>query len=420
LKKQSILLLALILNTTIAYAQTTTTPQNLILNLYRDGSTQIEYTLQTNPTKPRTNITLIGYTYQNLIITDENNLPITWKTTPTGIQTDTLGSKTVTITYETYSLTNKTANQWTITITTPINTIITLPKNAVLTKLEPTPISITTDQDQVTLTQPNGTTTISYMLGTIGTRERAIILLNKAESAISQAQEEGIKVPEAETLLVEAQKAYNEKDYSRSEQISSNTIMLTEETLQKAIEAQSAIESTTTLLEQSSENLAPESLTNANNKLDSANKAYIEGNYEEAALQAEEASQIIATGAQETGSSFPTMIIGGAVIAVILIIVLSKALSNRGVQASTSEPIKERIQIDLDALFKENTYLRTDEKAVLRYIHESGGAFVTEIRERFDIPKSSTWRMIKRLEEYELISIETVGRESHVNIRRSQ
>ena len=412
MKKQTLLILTLLLTTTTAHAQTTYTPQTLIINIYPDGSTNIDYTIKTDPTKPRTNITLFGDNYQNLIVTDQNGLSLNWKTIPYGIQTDTLGSHTITITYETYSLTNKNANQWTITLTTPINTIYNLPENAILTGLDPTPLSITTNQDQATITQPNGTNRISYILGTTGTKERAIVLINKAENTIQEAKTKGFKVDEPETQVNEAKNAYNDGDYSRSEQLSTNAITQTQEITQLATQAQTAIESAETLLSQASETIDTQTVTRVQEQLDKANEAFNVGEYETASVFAEDAFQLAASAPKTTGNN-QTITIGAFILAGIIIIWLAK---KRTRPAKPTE-LKQRAEIDLDKLFKDNPHLRTDEKAVLRYIHESAGVFVSEIRERFDIPKSSTWRMINRLEEGGLIKTEMVGRESYVDIK---
>ena len=412
MKKQTLLILTLLLTTTTAQAQTTNTPQTLIINIYPDGSTNIDYTIKTDPTKPRTNITLFGDNYQNLIVTDQNGLSLNWKTIPDGIQTDTLGAPTLTITYETHSLTNKTANQWTITITTPINTIYTLPENAILTGLEPTPLSITTNQDQATITQPNGTNRISYILGTTGTKERAIVLINKAENTVQEAKTKSFKVDGPETLVNEAKNAYNDGDYSRSEQFSTNAITQTQEITQLAKQAQTDIQSAENLLTQASETIDIQTLTLAQEQLDKANEAFNVGEYETASGFAEEAYQTAATAPKTTGNNQTTLI--GAIVLVGFIIVWFTQKNTRPVKPTE---LKERAEIDLSELFKDNPHLRTDEKAVLRYIHESSGVFVSEIRERFDMPKSSSWRMINRLEEGGLIKIEMVGRESYVDIK---
>jgi uncharacterized membrane protein len=53
----------------------------------------------------------------------------------------------------------------------------------------------------------------------------------------------------------------------------------------------------------------------------------------------------------------------------------------------------------------------------VRYINDSNeGVFITELRERFDLPKSSAWRMMRRLEDMEVIETEQIGRETFVRI----
>ena len=42
--------------------------------------------------------------------------------------------------------------------------------------------------------------------------------------------------------------------------------------------------------------------------------------------------------------------------------------------------------------------------------------FASELRERFDLPKSSAWRMIRRLEKEDIVETKKVGRETYVQI----
>jgi uncharacterized membrane protein len=84
-----------------------------------------------------------------------------------------------------------------------------------------------------------------------------------------------------------------------------------------------------------------------------------------------------------------------------------------------TRPVSEadKPKVDLDKLFRENPHLRTDEKAVLRYIQESNGVFVKDVRDRFDMPRSTAWRMAKRLEEEGLVEVSIVGRETYLELR---
>ena len=60
-----------------------------------------------------------------------------------------------------------------------------------------------------------------------------------------------------------------------------------------------------------------------------------------------------------------------------------------------------------------------DDKEVVRYIAENRGElFANEIRERFDIPRTSLWRMIRRLKEKEILEERKVGGQSLVSIHR--
>ncbi len=74
----------------------------------------------------------------------------------------------------------------------------------------------------------------------------------------------------------------------------------------------------------------------------------------------------------------------------------------------------------LDRLFEEHPHLRLDDKEVLRFIAESGGeVFAAELRERFKVPRTSLWRMIRRLEREEVVDVSTIGGQSLVKISQT-
>ena len=57
------------------------------------------------------------------------------------------------------------------------------------------------------------------------------------------------------------------------------------------------------------------------------------------------------------------------------------------------------------------------DREVVRYLAEFGGeAFAYEIRERFDLPRSSAWRLIRRLAGLEIVEEVKVGNQSLVKI----
>jgi len=72
----------------------------------------------------------------------------------------------------------------------------------------------------------------------------------------------------------------------------------------------------------------------------------------------------------------------------------------------------------LDKILAEHPNLRTEDKEVLRFLSENNGeVFASEIRDRFDMPRSSAWRLIRRLEGLEIIEETKVGNQSLVRIR---
>jgi uncharacterized membrane protein len=413
LKKKFItLFIILFLGTVIVNANENITPNSLTLQVYSDGSTELRYVINPEPTKPRVNVSLFGDNYQDILVMDQDGLILNWKTFPNIIQIDSIGSTEITIAYDTTSLTNKTGTKWSVSITSPINVIYNLPTDAVLIGLSPTPLSITIIENQASITLPNGTSKISYLLGTTGTKERSIVLLNKAEETIQEIKLKGIKCDEAELLLEQARTELSQENYSQSEQYSEKSIETAQETETQALQAENSIKQAETLLVELSDKRNQEDLNKAENLLETARYSYSQGDYMTAKSQAEESYFIASTTSEEISTNTILM------AATLVIVPVGALLLWRNQQKPHSINVPyEQSDVDIDKIFREHPHLRTDDKAVLRYIHESGGVFVTEIRKRFDIPKSSTWRMMKRLEEQGLIETNMVGRETHVQIK---
>jgi uncharacterized membrane protein len=50
-------------------------------------------------------------------------------------------------------------------------------------------------------------------------------------------------------------------------------------------------------------------------------------------------------------------------------------------------------------------------------LSDNGGeAFAAEIRDRFNVPRTSLWRMIRRLEREEVVEVQNIGGQSLVRI----
>ena len=389
-------------------------PSTLILDVFSDGSVNVEYVVEPEPTLARVNVTLPGEPYLDLLVVDPDGIILDWDPIDGGVEVDSFGASEITIAYSTQSLTNKTGSIWAVSVSSQVNAIITLPRDAVLVGISPTPSGITIVDGKATVTMPLGESSVSYMIGTTGTREHALVLLNNAEETVNEVKLKGVVVDAVEETLGRARDAYTDGLYSQSEQLSLQAVEAARETEAAADEAANAIEEAEGLIETKAEQVKEDALTHANQLLDEAIDAYESGEYGVSLTKAEQAYDAALNAEPETGGNQTLIILGGAVVVLLVAGYIYLSSRKPGLQA---KPEAQAPQVDLDAVFRDRPHLRTDDKAVLRYVQESGGTFITELRERFDIPKSSAWRMVKRLEEEGLLEVSTVGRETYIQLK---
>jgi uncharacterized membrane protein len=74
----------------------------------------------------------------------------------------------------------------------------------------------------------------------------------------------------------------------------------------------------------------------------------------------------------------------------------------------------------VEKLVKANPQLMKEDQDVLDYLVEKGGkAFEAEIRERFpDMPRTSLWRLVRRLERLEIVEVKKIGLENQVALKK--
>ena len=127
-------------------------------------------------------------------------------------------------------------------------------------------------------------------------------------------------------------------------------------------------------------------------------------------------SMSVKTSAQSGNSVKPPFTISTYLIIVfgVGLVVTTMFLSRKSVRPQK----KEIYQVDLEKVFSQHNHLRMDEKEVLKFIaNAKEGVFVSELRKRFDLPKSSAWRMMRRLEGEGIIITKSVGRETFVQMK---
>jgi len=80
-------------------------------------------------------------------------------------------------------------------------------------------------------------------------------------------------------------------------------------------------------------------------------------------------------------------------------------LRRRSKQKISSGALEVKGKVNLDSINRRFPNLRDEDKQLIKLLAESGGeAYADVIREKLDMPKTSAWRMIRRL-----ISLGIVG-----------
>jgi uncharacterized membrane protein len=82
--------------------------------------------------------------------------------------------------------------------------------------------------------------------------------------------------------------------------------------------------------------------------------------------------------------------------------------------------VRRRRGPNVDKILKANPQLKKEDKDVILFLAEKDGkAFEAEIRERFpDMPRTSLWRLVRRLERLEIVEIKRIGLENQVQLKK--
>ena len=86
--------------------------------------------------------------------------------------------------------------------------------------------------------------------------------------------------------------------------------------------------------------------------------------------------------------------------------------------ASNSQIDRSILSRIVGNILTEKPHLRQEDQQVLKFLAEKEGAvFESEIRTKFQIPKTTIWRLVKRLEREELIEIRKAGGQNLIKLR---
>jgi uncharacterized membrane protein len=136
--------------------------------------------------------------------------------------------------------------------------------------------------------------------------------------------------------------------------------------------------------------------------LDQAETAFLQGDYQQAELLGNQALTLaLSLEAPGIPLIVIVLIVGVSGSALVFILIF-----------------RQRRRIDVDTILMQFPWLREDQKAVIRYLaQQRSGVFESELREVFHTPKSSMWRLIKKLEDAGLLTVTERQRQNFIQIR---
>jgi hypothetical protein len=452
------------------------TPDSIFMALFANGDALVEYDITTtNPVADKISVKLFGNNISELIVTDLDDKILPFKITAPGqIEITPGGATGARISYLTPDLVNKDKNTWTFTIATSVDVAIKMPADSVVIDYGSNVPSLLTVGSQTLFTFKAGNIRFSYIIGVLGTEDQANIMIKAAGAAISLAKSDhrDIVLSEEQTLLDNAVAAKNDKRFGDAVKLARQASDQVQIKIGEYSQAQKAISDASEQITQAASQ--GRDTSHAASLLDSANSEFSQGKYPEAKTTATQAVSAIGTAPQ-----FPTLlsttIIGVGVVAgggagAYLLIFRRKRVTSKpaevthdqgqepssisthsfleqqeqeGQESQTpeepidSEPSSLSVgsakelagipesQTDTGLLGKivakiieEKPHLRPEDRDVLGFLAEKeGAAFESEVRTRFSLPKTTVWRLVKRLEREELVEIRKAGGQNLIKLR---
>ena len=345
----------------------------LDFTVYTDGTTHVFYQIEVDPLQPDFTMKLFGTSIDNFVAQDENGLLLSSQIDGNNIIIETLGASQVKIDYDTADLVTKNGKIWSFSIDAPSEYSILLPKNTVIIGMNVFPLNMQVEDEQSLISLPNGTAEINYVFGVLGTAQTATLAIEKARDLIDKINSEEIKTPLASEKLDEAISAFNESKFSSAE-------ILANEAKNVAVQEQET------------------ALSNSGTKSDNNPLTSI-------------GSTIVAVAAT-IGT------VAGAVITIALFIKRAKSAIKKTVELLPKN--EKNTAPDKETIFRLKPELRQEDKDIVTYISENGGqVYESELRKKFLLPRTTTWRAVKRLEREGIVEIEKIDQQNLIRLRKT-
>jgi uncharacterized membrane protein len=342
------------------------------LQVYRDGLVHVTQTLTVNETLPAVTLPFLGSSVDNFIVFDENQTVLDYEVEGIDLTVFTLGATTVSVQYDTHSLTLKHAEEWTFIVDAQYNLTVRLPQDSTIVDLNQVPTSIDTDGNTITLSLFPSQWQIIYVLP----------LTPPAEFQISNLEVTPTDAEVGEEVTVSV-KVANIGGQSGSYILPFTVNQTTADTRTVTLDKGASATIEFKIAEQTSGTYIVE----------------VAGQVSQFTVSEESSS-----GAPSSTFSLEYFAAAAAAVTAILFVAV----------------LVFRRRANVEKIFKLHPQLNAEEKDVILFLVENEGkAFESQIRERFpDIPRTSLWRLVKRLEKLDIIKVKKIGLENQVALKK--
>ena len=141
-------------------------PRDLDLIIYPDGSTHISTKIDVDPFLTDYELNLFGSTIDNLVVVGDNEFLLDVDVIDNFVLIQTFGSSVISIEYDIHDLVSKQGKLWTFSLDSPSDFTLLLPKNSAIVGMTNLPINMKIVDDQNQLTLSSGKTEIDYFFST--------------------------------------------------------------------------------------------------------------------------------------------------------------------------------------------------------------------------------------------------------------
>ena len=429
---------------------------SMFIGIFSNGDALIQQDIRSSPTAKEISIDLLGTNVTNLDVKNYSSHSLSYYVVVNSkeLRIKPQGSTDIRITYITPTIVDKQDRIWTFSINSTSIFTVKLPSDAVVTSLgDHQPKLIRRLGEQELLTFEPGKSTVKYILGYVGTKEQAETALISARNDIIAAQSNfvGINLTQADVLLGEAHISLDKGNFVDAERLASNSSSLVNKISTDFELAKESIRNAKERMSRAQQmNL---NINQAESFLSQSNRNFAIGNYADAINLAGMAIESLVNKPESKDYSLLpiTGIISSIVVVGLIIMLYMKKFrsrksyhtsgsvnapkstlhdilhNNTSQEKSEHSELDPRINLDLPIRnlnqgIKEDKHLdlrklvetkllnyhdlhEEDQKVIYFLADKGGSAFEAEIRTKFILPKTSLWRLVKRLERLELIEV---------------